>query len=287
MKMKIAILQTTVFAEKEKNIRQLEEILASGRTEGADLVTLPEMFACPYETGNFPLYAEAEGGPSWQALSALAKKYGIYLSAGSMPEAVKAKSEKAESPSEKDRVYNTAYVFDREGKQIGKHRKAHLFDINVEGGQCFKESDTLSPGERIGCFDTEFGKIGLCICYDFRFPETARLMALDGAKVILVPAAFNMTTGPAHWELMFRQRAVESQCYVIGTAPARDPDSSYISWGHSIAVDPWGTILTQMDEKEGIRIIEIDLDYADKVRRELPLLAHRRTDLYELRRLKG
>ena len=287
MKMKIAILQTKVYAEKEKNIRQLEEILASGRTEGADLVTLPEMFACPYETGNFPLYAEAEGGPSWQALSALAKKYGIYLSAGSMPEAVKAKSEKAESPSEKDRVYNTAYVFDREGKQIGKHRKAHLFDINVEGGQCFKESDTLSPGERIGCFDTEFGKIGLCICYDFRFPETARLMALDGAKVILVPAAFNMTTGPAHWELMFRQRAVESQCYVIGTAPARDPDSSYISWGHSIAVDPWGTILTQMDEKEGIRIIEIDLDYADKVRRELPLLAHRRTDLYELRRLKG
>ena len=285
--MKIAILQTKVFAEKEKNIRQLEEILASGKTEEADLVTLPEMFACPYETGNFPLYAEAEGGPSWQALSALAKKYGIYLSAGSMPEAVKAKSEKAESPSEKDRVYNTAYVFDREGKQIGKHRKAHLFDINVEGGQCFKESDTLSPGERIGCFDTEFGKIGLCICYDFRFPETARLMALDGAKVILVPAAFNMTTGPAHWELMFRQRAVESQCYVIGTAPARDPDSSYISWGHSIAVDPWGTILTQMDEKEGIRIIEIDLDYADKVRRELPLLAHRRTDLYELRRLKG
>ena len=287
MKMKIAILQTKVYAEKGKNIRQLEEILASGRTEGADLVTLPEMFACPYETGNFPLYAEAEGGPSWQALSALAKKYGIYLSAGSMPEAVKAKSEKAESPSEKDRVYNTAYVFDREGKQIGKHRKAHLFDINVEGGQCFKESDTLSPGERIGCFDTEFGKIGLCICYDFRFPETARLMALDGAKVILVPAAFNMTTGPAHWELMFRQRAVESQCYVIGTAPARNPDSSYISWGHSIAVDPWGTILTQMDEKEGIRIIEIDLDYADKVRRELPLLAHRRTDLYELRRLKG
>ena len=287
MKMKIAILQTKVFAEKEKNIRQLEEILASGKTEEADLVTLPEMFACPYETGNFPLYAEAEGGPSWQALSALAKKYGIYLSAGSMPEAVKAKSEKAESPSEKDRVYNTAYVFDREGKQIGKHRKAHLFDINVEGGQCFKESDTLSPGERIGCFDTEFGKIGLCICYDFRFPETARLMALDGAKVILVPAAFNMTTGPAHWELMFRQRAVESQCYVIGTAPARDPDSSYISWGHSIAVDPWGTILTQMDEKEGIRIIEIDLDYADKVRRELPLLVHRRTDLYELRRLKG
>ena len=283
MKIKTAVLQTKVFADKEKNIRQLEEILASGKTEGADLVTLPEMFACHYETGNFPLYAEAEGGPSWQALSALSKKYGIYLSAGSMPELVRA--QKSGGSEGKDRVYNTAYVFGRDGRQIGKHRKAHLFDINVEGGQCFKESDTLSPGEKIGCFDTEFGRIGLCICYDFRFPETARLMAQDGAKVILVPAAFNMTTGPAHWELMYRQRAVESQCYVIGTAPARDPKSSYTSWGHSIAVDPWGTILTQMDEKEGIRIVELDLDYVDKVRRELPLLAHRRTDLYQLRRL--
>lgn len=275
MKMKAAILQTKVFTEKEKNIRQLEDILASGKTEGADLVTLPEMFACPYETGNFPLYAEPEGGPSWQQLSALAKKYGIYLSAGSMPE-----SESGDIS--RPRVYNTAYVFDREGRQIGKHRKAHLFDINVSGGQCFKESDTLSPGNKIGCFETEFGKIGLCVCYDFRFPETARLMAQDGAKVILVPAAFNMTTGPAHWELMFRQRAVESQCFVIGTAPARDTGSSYVSWGHSIAVDPWGTILTQMDEKEGIRAVTLDLDYLEKVRNELPLLRHRRTDLYEL-----
>ena len=276
MKVKAAILQTHVFAEKEKNLRNLEEILASGQTEGADLVTLPEMFACPYETPNFPRYAEPEGGSSWQALSSLAEKYGICLSAGSIPE--------CEETDGETRIYNTAYVFDRDGRQIGKHRKVHLFDIDVQGGQYFRESDTLSPGNSIGCFDTEFGKTGLCICYDFRFPETARLMAQDGAKVILVPAAFNMTTGPAHWELMFRQRAVESQCFVIGTAPARDRDSSYLSWGHSIAVDPWGTILTQMDEKEGISIVELDLDYVEKVRNELPLLKHRRTDLYELRR---
>lgn len=274
MKIKAAILQTKVFADKEKNIRQLEDILSSGRTEGADLVTLPEMFACPYETKNFPLYAEPEGGPTWQALSALAAEYGIYLSAGSIPESVK-----------RGAVYNTAYVFGRDGRQIGKHRKAHMFDIQVSGGQCFRESDTLTPGDQIGCFDTEFCRVGLCVCYDFRFPETARLMAQDGAKVILVPAAFNMTTGPAHWELMFRQRAVESQCYVIGTAPARDPGSSYVSWGHSIVVDPWGTVMMQMEEKEDVRIVEIDLDYLEKVRRELPLLAHRRTDLYELRRL--
>lgn len=310
MKLRAAVLQTRVFTEKEKNIEQLEKILATGRIpsesdhpsdghasqglgcagegnklsdgkafladnlKGVDLVTLPEMFACPYETPNFPLYAEPEGGPSWQALSAIAKKYGIYLAAGSIPER-----------DGEGRIYNTAYVFDRQGRQIGKHRKAHLFDIDVKGGQYFKESDTLTPGNHIGCFDTEFGRIGLCICYDFRFPETARLMAQDGAKVILVPAAFNMTTGPAHWELMFRQRAVESQCYVIGTAPARDPQSSYTSWGHSIVVDPWGTIVTQMDEKEGVCVVDLDLDYVDRVRQELPLLAHRRTDLYELRRL--
>ena len=211
MKLKVAILQTHVFADKEKNIRQLEEILAAGKTAGADLVTLPEMFACPYETPNFPRYAEPEGDPTWQALAALAKKYGIYLSAGSMPE-LDMVSEggtrsgnftglASEVPSGclKKNIYNTAYVFDRQGRQIGKHRKAHLFDIDVKGGQYFKESDTLSPGDHIGCFDTEFGRIGLCICYDFRFPETARLMAQDGAKIILVPAAFNMTTGPAHW----------------------------------------------------------------------------------------
>lgn len=278
MKIKAAILQTKVFADKEKNIRQLEDILSSGRTEGADLVTLPEMFTCPYETKNFPLYAEPEGGPTWQALSALAAEYGIYLSAGSIPEV-------SGSEETGSHVYNTAYVFGRDGRQIGRHRKAHMFDIRITGGQCFRESDTLTPGNRIGCFDTEFCRFGLCVCYDFRFPETARLMAQDGAKVILVPAAFNMTTGPAHWELMFRQRAVESQCYVIGTAPARDLESSYISWGHSIAVDPWGTVVMQMDEKEDVRIVEFDLDYLEKVRKELPLLAHRRTDLYELRRL--
>ena len=128
----------------------------------------------------------------------------------------------------------------RNGHQIGKHRKMHLFDIDVKGGQYFKESDTLTPGDQVTVFDTEFGKMGLCICYDFRFPELARLMVDEGAQVIIVPAAFNMTTGPLHWELMFRQRAVDNQVYTIGAAPARDLNAGYHSWGHSIAVSPWG-----------------------------------------------
>ena len=169
----------------------------------------------------------------------------------------------------------------RSGEKIGKHRKVHLFDIDVKGGQAFKESDTLTPGDNITVFNTEFGKIGLCICFDFRFPELGRLMAQDGAKIIIVPAAFNMTTGPAHWDLMFRSRAVDNQVYTIGCAPSRDVDSCYISYGNSLVVSPWGDILYKMNEKEGYKIIKLDLDYVDKIRKELPLLSARRVDLYK------
>lgn len=268
---KVAMLQTKVWEEKEKNIQQLEKLLKKLEAERLDLVTLPEMFNCPYQTSNFPIYAEPEGGKTWNACSRLAKEYGVYLSAGSVPE-----------KDEEGHVYNTAYVFDRQGKQIAKHRKAHLFDINVKGGQCFKESDTLTPGNEVTVFDTEFGKMGLCICYDFRFPELARLMALEGAKVILVPAAFNMTTGPAHWEILFRSRALDNQSYVLGTAPARDPESGYTSWGHTVAVSPWGEILEQLGEAEGYILRTLDLERVSEVRSQLPLLKHRRTDMYHL-----
>ena len=184
------------------------------------------------------------------------------------------------------RVYNTSYVFDRQGKQIGKHRKAHLFDIDIKGGQYFKESDTLTSGNQVTVFETEFGMVGLCICYDFRFPELSRLMVEKGAKLIVVPGAFNMTTGPLHWEILFRLRAVDNQVFTIGAAPARDPESGYTSWGNSLVVSPWGNIIKQMDEKEGYIISEVDLGLVDKARKELPLLAHRRHDMYRLEELE-
>lgn len=270
-KIKIAALQTMVSKDKRENLDRLERLLEDPGLAGVDLVTLGEMFNCPYQTPNFPIYAEEAGGESWQRCSALAKKHGIYLSAGSMPER-----------DREGHIYNTAYVFDRQGRQIARHRKMHLFDIAVSGGQCFRESDTLTAGNDVAVFDTEFGEMGLCVCYDFRFPELPRLMAQRGARVILVPAAFNMTTGPAHWEIMFRQRAVEDQVFAVGTAPARDASSGYTSWGHSIAVGPWGNILYQMDEKPGIALAELDLDEVERVRAELPLLAHRRLDIYKL-----
>jgi predicted amidohydrolase len=161
----------------------------------------------------------------------------------------------------------------------------HLFDISVEGGQHFKESETLTAGNTATVFDTEFGKMGLAICYDFRFPELSRLMVEDGAKVLITPAAFNMTTGPAHWDVLFRSRAVDNQAYTIGVAPARDVDSCYASYGNSIVVSPWGNVLMHMDEKEGMSVVELDIDYVDKVRSELPLLAHRRKDIYTCKRV--
>ena len=272
MKVKIAQIQAHVYEEKEKNMEELERNLERIKDENIDLVTLGEMFNCPYQTPCFPVYGEMERGETWQKLSALAKKYQIYLSAGSVPE-----------KDEEGNVYNTAYVFDPQGNQIAKHRKVHLFDIAVKGGQCYQESATLTAGDQITVFDTKFGKMGICICFDCRFPEIVRLMTLQGARVILVPAAFNMTTGPAHWELMFRGRAVDNQCYMIGTSDARDEQAGYVSWGHSLVVSPWGDVVTQMDEKPGIQITEIDLDRVDAIREQLPLLSARRTDLYELK----
>lgn len=270
-KVKIAVIQMKVDRDVDKNITVAEDFIRKSVYDGADMVVLPEMFCCPYETSNFPIYAELEGGDIYNRLSSIASRFGIYLVAGSVPEIDKF-----------CRVYNTSYIFDRSGTKIGKHRKMHLFDIDVEGGQYFKESDTLTPGNSICVFNTEFGKIGLCICYDFRFVELSRIMVDEGANIIIVPAAFNMTTGPAHWEHLFKMRAVDNQVYTIGAAPARDYDSSYTSYGNSIVASPWGEVVNKMNEEEGYFIVDLDLNYIDKIRKELPLLKQRRHDIYTI-----
>lgn len=275
-KLRIAQCQLPVPAGKEETLVQVERAVSEGVSRNADLVALPEMFCCPYKTENFPLYAEEEGGRIWDACSALARKFRVYLSAGSMPER-----------DGSGKTYNTAYVFDRAGRQIAKHRKMHLFDIDVKGGQRFRESETLSAGNSVTTFETEFGTFGLCICYDFRFPELGRLMALRGARLILVPAAFNMTTGPAHWEIMFRSQALNNQVFAVGTAPAREEGAFYVSWGHSIITDPWGEVVSQMDEKAGVCVTELDMSRVEEVREQLPLLKHRRTDVYSLEEKKA
>lgn len=268
--LRIASVQLAKQPTKEETYAHIRALVGAIPDGAADLVMLPEMWNGPYDARLFPTFAEPDGGPSWQFLSALAKETRVYLCGGSIAE------------REGGRVYNTSYVFDPEGRQIAKHRKMHLFDIDVTDGQRFFESDTLTAGNSVTVFDTPFCRIGLCICYDFRFPELARLTVDAGAKVLLVPAAFNMTTGPAHWELLFRSRAVDNQVYTVGVAPARDPDASYRSWGHSIVCSPWGDVLMQADETETVRITALDLDRLEQVRKELPVLKQRRTDVYRL-----
>ena len=269
---KIASLQTKVYEDKYENIEKLAEVIASGAADGADIISLPEMWNCPYQTENFPVYAEPEQGDSWLALSTIARKNNVYVVGGTVPEL-----------GEDGNVYNTSYVFDREGRQIGKHRKVHLFDIFVHGEQVFKESDTLTGGDTFSIFETEWCSMAVNICFDIRFPESSRIPAINGAKVIFNPASFNMTTGPAHWELGFRKRAIENQVYMVGTAAAQDPEAGYIGYGHSIITDPWGKVVMQMDEKEGSTVTEIDLDYIEEVRAKLPFMSARRTDIYSLK----
>ena len=268
--MRAALIQMSVTADKRKNIEAACQHIREAAEAGADFAVLPEMFCCPYDNGCFRAYGEEEGGPAQKALSAAAAELGVYVVGGSLPELFQG------------RVYNTSYVYGRDGRQIARHRKVHLFDIDVKGGQRFRESDVLSPGNQITTFQTEFGLMGLCICFDLRFEELARCMCLRGAQALFVPAAFNMTTGPAHWELLFRQRAVDNQCFTLGISPARDEAAAYHAYGHSIAADPWGSVLCQAGAEEAILYAELDLGRVAEIRRQLPILSARRTDLYEL-----
>ncbi len=269
-KFQLGVCQMIVSSDKDQNIGNAEKLIREAAKEGSQVVVLPEMFNCPYQNKYFPLFAETFPGKTTNFLSNLAKELKIYIIGGSIPE------------KDGDAIYNTSYIFGKDGNLLGRHRKIHLFDIDVEGGIRFKESDTLTSGESITVVDTEYCKIGVAICYDMRFPELMRLMTLQGAKVIVVPAAFNMTTGPAHWEVTMRARALDNQIYFITASPARNLDASYHAYGHSSIVNPWGTVISEANEKECIIYGEIDLDSIEKIRRELPLLQHRRTDIYPI-----
>ena len=268
--MKIALLQIQVQDNKHENLESAKAFAKEAVSKGAQLAVLPEMFNCPYETEKFPLYAEESGGETWTVLSEIAKENNICLVGGSVPE------------REGDRLYNTCYVFDNYGKQIAKHRKAHLFDIDIKGKQAFKESDTFTPGDSSCVFEWAGHKFGAAICFDIRFPEIFRNMVLDGAEAIFVPAAFNMTTGPLHWELSFRARAVDNQCYTVGVAPARSGNGKYVSYANSIVCSPWGEVLAGAGEDAGVTVCDIDFNLVSSVREQLPILSARKPYMYRL-----
>ena len=261
-------LKENIIDNKHETWSKAEQMIRQAASNGAEIIALPEMWNCPYSNDFFRAYAETADGQTVQKMSELAGQLGIYLIGGSIPEL------------DGDRVYNTCFAFDREGRVIGRHRKAHLFDIDVKGGIRFMESDTLTAGDSATVIDTEYGKIGIAICYDVRFPELFRKMTLEGARMVFLPAAFNLTTGPAHWELTMRARALDNQIYFAAVSPARCMDGVYQAYGHSCVVTPWADVLASADTGEAIIYADIDFEYEDSIRQQLPLLRHRRPQLY-------
>ena len=292
-KINVALCQMNVMDDKEKNIEKAILMIKQSKKQGADLAVLPEMFNCPYENEKFIEYAEElEESVTLKEIAKVAKEENIHVLAGSIPElelnndddkqSLEDKEIDKDNINEKQSIYNTSVFFDNHGKILGKHRKMHLFDIDVKGKIYFKESDTLSAGNEFTVIKTDLAKIGIGICYDIRFVELSRIMALEGAEILIFPGAFNLTTGPAHWQMLFKSRALDNQVYAIGVAPALDKDANYNSYGHSIVVNPWGEVIEELSFDEELKIVEIDLDEISRIREEIPVLKNRRTDLYEI-----
>lgn len=269
--LRAALIQCKVGTNRSENLNHAAKLISEAKQGGAKLVSLPECFNSPYGTKFFSEYAESiPNGPTSEMLSKAAKEHSIYLIGGSYPEI------------ENNKYYNTCTVWNPEGKLIAKYRKMHLFDIDIPGGITFKESDILHGGNEPVVFDIDEAnvKVGLGICYDMRFEELAKVYRLKGCELLVYPGAFNMTTGPIHWELLQRGRALDNQVWVFGVSVARG-EKGYIAWGHSQITNPWGKVIEQAGAEERILFADIDLNECDKVRQQIPICAQRRCDVYD------
>jgi omega-amidase len=285
---KLALVQLACTADKAHNLSHARTKVLEASRRGAKIVVLPECFNSPYGTKFFPQYAETllpsppteSQSPTFHALSQLAKEADAYIVGGSIPEVVETDQGKGKDGSGKV-WYNTSLTFSPSGELLATHRKVHLFDIDIPGKIKFKESDVLSPGNKITLLDLpEYGKIAVAICYDIRFPELATIAARKGAFLLLYPGAFNLTTGKLHWELQARARALDNQVFVGLCSPSRDMEADYNAWGHSMVVDPNAEVLGMLDEKEDTLIAELKEGRIEEVRKGIPLYGQRRFDVY-------
>jgi predicted amidohydrolase len=268
--LKVGVCQLRVKPDKQANLHKAGVLVERAVKLGAKLVVLPEMFNCPYSTEAFPEYAEAlPSGPTACALSRMARAHKITLVGGTLPE------------RQGKKIFNTATVFDPAGRLIARHRKIHLFDVNLKGA-VMHESGTLSPGNALTVFPTPFGLMGLLVCYDARFPEIFRLLQHRDVTAVVMPAAFSAVTGAAHWHALLRMRAIDNQVYLIAASPARNPKEAYKVFGHSLVADPYGVILAEAGTVETVITADLDPARLKDVRARLPLLLHRRTDLYSV-----
>ena len=263
----LAVCQLRTETDYDATLDKTATMIHEAAVSGASVVVLPEMFSCPYSREYFHAAAKRGHADVCRRLSGFARDNRVVLVGGSVPEA------------EDGLLYNTAFVYDENGELLARHRKVHLFDVDLPGMH-FHESHTFTPGRDITVFDTRFARFGLAICFDVRFPELFRAMARRGAEVICLPAQFNMTTGPAHWEATMRMRAVDNELFFVAASAARHEGFSYECWGHSLILDPYGTALATADETEQIILAELDLNRIDEVRAQRPTFLHLREDVY-------
>ncbi|WP_063533540.1 carbon-nitrogen hydrolase family protein [Burkholderia sp. MSMB1589WGS] len=261
---RVAALQMVSTPDRERNLAEAGRLIADAAGAGARLVLLPEYFCFMghQDTDKLALAEAYQDGPIQRFLAGRAKAHGVWVIGGTLPL----------SAPEPSRVLNTTLVFDPQGREAARYDKIHLFNFEKDD-ESFDEARTISPGDAVRTFDAPFGRVGLSVCYDLRFPELYRRMG--DCAMIVVPSAFTYTTGRAHWETLLRARAVENQCYVLAAAQGGKHENGRRTWGHSMLVDPWGEIVAVRDEGAGVVAGEIDPARIADVRRSLPAWRHR------------
>jgi predicted amidohydrolase len=269
-KIKVAAIQMSSTPNKEENKEAAEALVREAVAAGADFVALPELWSCHGLDEVYRANAEPVPGPTTEFLGSLARELRVYVLGGSI----------LEGGPGSERLSNTSTFFDPSGEMTAVYRKIHLFDVRVSDRE-YLESANIAPGKDVVTAKAGAATLGLSVCYDVRFPELYRLLALRGAEVLAVPAAFTLQTGKDHWELLLRARAVENQAFVVAPAQwGRKADGRW-TYGRSMIVDPWGTVLATCPDRDGFALATLDLDYLDRFRAEFPALANRRPEAYD------
>ncbi|MGI6011261.1 MAG: carbon-nitrogen hydrolase family protein [Ruminococcus sp.] len=265
---KASLIQMDSGSDEKENIKKAKYYIRQAALEGACLAVLPE--TVDYIGPELRNHAKELPGEWGVFLAGQAKKYGIYIHGGSITE-----------KNLGGRPYNTSLLYAPDGRMIGKYRKLHMFDVEVEEGPSYRESDDICPGGEIVLADTKLGRFGLSICYDLRFPELYRIQGQKGAQVLIVAANFTYATGEKHWESLLRARAIENGCYVLACCQCGEKPA-FTAYGHSMIISPWGEVLTGAGTEEGCIVAPVDLSEAEKVRKQIPSLKNIREDIYQL-----
>jgi len=255
----------TSSADKSENLATARRLILQGAERGASLIALPELFNCLAQPETIVSQAEPIPGPTSRAICELAARCQVTLVAGSIAERC-----------ETNEVYNTSLLFGPDGMLLARYRKLHLFDIDLPGSVTFRESDFLASGDRLAVTETKLGRLGQATCYDLRFPELFRRLVDLGAELLVIPSAFTLATGRDHWEVLLRARAIENQVFVIAPNQYGHHGANLHTYGRSMIIDPWGTVLATAPDGEVLITAELDFDRLAQIRRRLPCLTHRR-----------